>query len=289
MDEDTPAEITYFTPKTTGPSINPGDCDDKNAPRASDATLRRSIENALKDGVPSPSMMGFPISNNVDSRNNTKNPYSSDIFLERVSAESPSLLGASLPDGLPQSGLSLFASLQDVLVGAMLPHANEINSESYFAAREQKKVALAMTPESVWELIPSLVVTASPEDLSIEADLKQRAMKVYEKHCGRRVYDPQGMKFKADKLWECGSYGDAEELDRLTIEVAHTKLGAEHLYTLKLMGNLAAAIWGQGRLEEAEKIESEVVEKMKRILGEYDEDTLQYLGNLSCTYRTQGK
>jgi hypothetical protein len=184
-------------------------------------------------------MMGFPIPDNVDSRNTAKNPCSSDTFLEQVSAEPPRSMVASLPNGLPQSGVSLFAILQDEFEGIMLPDASEVNSERYSAAREQKKVASAMTPESVWELIPSLAVTANLGDLSIKTDLRQRAMKVYEKHCGRSVYDPRGMKFKADELWECGRYGDAEELDRLTIEIAHAKLGPEHFYTLKLMGNLA--------------------------------------------------
>jgi tetratricopeptide (TPR) repeat protein len=198
-------------------------------------------------------------------------------------------MGSPLPDRLPHSELSLIASLHDDLRDDMMPEANEKDPKRYFAAREQKRVTEAMTPESVWELVPSLATTGTPAELSVEADVRQRAMAVYRKHYGRSVYDPSGMKLKADDLWACGRYGDAEELDRLTIEVAQAKLGPEHIYTLKLMGNLAATIFGQGRLEEAEKIESNVVEMMKESLGEYDEDVLQYMGNLSCTYRSQGK
>jgi hypothetical protein len=284
VDEATPDEIKYFTPEGTCLSVNTKNCDDKGDKQTPDAppSPRFAIENVSGDVSHSLEMDGFPISDNVDNKTVRKNNCTSDITVERARAESPGAIGADLTYILPQSKLSLCATLQDNVDGAMVLDAQEIDSERYFLAREQKKIASVMTPESVWRLVPSMAEAANSGSLTDKADLRKRAMEVYEKHFGRSVYDPKRMKYKADNLWECGRYRDAEELDRLTIEIAHEELGQEHPYTLKLMGNLAAAIFGQGRLEEAEKIELEVVRKMRDKLGEYDEYTLEYMGNLCC-------
>ena len=90
-------------------------------------------------------------------------------------------MGPPLPDRLPHSELSLIASLHDDLRDDMMPEANEKDPKRYFAAREQKRVAEAMTPESVWELVPSLATTGTPAELSVEADVRKRAMAVRHK------------------------------------------------------------------------------------------------------------
>ena len=154
---------------------------------------------------------------------------------------------------------------------------------------EQKRMAAMMTPESVWRHVPSLLETPRPAGNAKTSGLRRRALEIYEKHHEASVYESRRILGLADALWDSGRFIEAEELDRLTIELSEQMFGLEHIYTVQLKGNLASALWGQGRLSEAEQLELSVIETMKHILGEYDEYTLTYMRNLSCTYRKQGR
>lgn len=65
--------------------------------------------------------------------------------------------------------------------------------------------------------------------------------------------------------------------------------GAEHLDTLKRIGNLAVLYWKQGRLEETERLQAQVKETCLKVLGAEHSDTLLSMGNLWSIYSTQGQ
>ena len=72
---------------------------------------------------------------------------------------------------------------------------------------------------------------------------KQRTWQVLGKHLGKTPYDGQKLLNLADELWENYCFDDALELDTLTIDLAESSIGKDHIYTLRLKGNLAAVLY----------------------------------------------
>lgn len=155
--------------------------------------------------------------------------------------------------------------------------------------QEQNTIAARVEPASIWEgyLIHGLSSgRASPE---ARADLKKHALQFYEKHCGDKLYDFSKITELTDELWRCDRLDDAEELNRLNIELAEQSVGSAHVYTLELRGDLARTLKSQGKYIDAERLELDVVSLLERQLGDNDERTLQYQTDLGHTYMELGR
>ena len=86
-----------------------------------------------------------------------------------------------------------------------------------------------------------------------------------------------------------GRHGEAEEMNRRTLEARRNILGEVHPDTLGSMNNLASVLQAQGKHGEAEEINRRTLEARKTILGEEHPDTLASINNLAWVLQAQGK
>ena len=66
-------------------------------------------------------------------------------------------------------------------------------------------------------------------------------------------------------------------------------LGAEHLYTITSMRDLAVTYHHQGKLKEAEQLRVQVLDIRKKLLGAEHPDTITSMKKLATIYHHQGK
>jgi hypothetical protein len=154
------------------------------------------------------------------------------------------------------------------------------------AAEQQKSMGAARSP---WACIS--VENQMFEQLNTKSlgDVERRALQLHEKHFGKTKYNWRNIDRAAEKLWNNQRFDEAEELDRMAIELADHQWGADNEDTLVLKGNLASTLWTQGRYNEAWQLETAVVKSLEISQGLDSEDTLWYKNSLSTTLRTQGR
>jgi tetratricopeptide (TPR) repeat protein len=154
------------------------------------------------------------------------------------------------------------------------------------AVEQQKPVGTARSP---WACIS--VENQMFEQLNTKwlGDIERRALQLHEKHFGKTKYNWRNIDGAAEKLWNSQRFDEAEELDRMAIELAEHHWGADNEDTLVLKGNLASTLWTQGRYNEAGQLEAAVVKALEISQGLDGKDTLWYQNNLSTTFRTQGR
>ena len=169
------------------------------------------------------------------------------------------------------------------------PRQSLRDHEQLSAEEEWNTDAEGLTLASIWDGLLRKGVNSgefSPEE---RADLHNRALRFYEKHCGDKSYDFNKITELTENLWSSNKFNDAEELDRINIELAEQSLGSSHLCTLELKGNLACVLSEQGNYGEAERLELSVVKAFEHRLGEDDERKLRSKTNLGYTYMNLGK
>jgi hypothetical protein len=81
----------------------------------------------------------------------------------------------------------------------------------------------------------------------------------------------------------------AEQLCAQVLNIVKRELGAEHLFTLTIMIDLASSLRNQGRWQQAEELEIQVLDIRKRVLGTQHPDTLTAMANLASIFRNQGR
>ena len=84
-------------------------------------------------------------------------------------------------------------------------------------------------------------------------------------------------------------YGEAEKLERETLDTQRRMLGAEEPETLRSMNNLAATLYREGRYAEAERLQEETIAVQTRILGAEHPDTLRSMSSLGNTLNKEGR
>lgn len=87
--------------------------------------------------------------------------------------------------------------------------------------------------------------------------------------------------------WNQGQWGNAEELEKQTMEICKQALGLEHPNTLASIANLACTYRCQGQYKEAEELEKQTMHICNEVLGPGHSNTLIIMANLACTYRYQ--
>jgi tetratricopeptide (TPR) repeat protein len=104
--------------------------------------------------------------------------------------------------------------------------------------------------------------------------------------CTKQYYDDIWSKLSL-VMWENGDWDNAEQLNVQIMDVRKKLLGAEHLYTLHSMANLASTYRNQGRWNEAEQLEVQVMDMKKKLLGAEHPDTLNSMANMAIIYNDQ--
>ena len=85
-----------------------------------------------------------------------------------------------------------------------------------------------------------------------------------------------------------GRYDAAYNLSLVTIDLAKSILGLDHLETLECMGVLAVTYYNLGHFKEAEKLDEQVLKTRTELLGAEHPDTLMAMNNLAITYNKTG-
>jgi len=145
-----------------------------------------------------------------------------------------------------------------------------------------------LSPASIWDGHLRKGLDSGEFSPEKRADLHNRALKFYEKHCGNKLYDFNRITKLADGLLSSNKFKDAEELDRISIELAEQSLGSSHLCTLELKRKFACVLSERGSYDEAESLELYVITALEHQLGEDHERTLHSRTNLGYTYMNLG-
>jgi hypothetical protein len=209
-------------------------------------------------------------------------------YIKIIKSDSPC---AALPEEItyatpeepesPSNGMeeNLTTTAKEHLQDQVLPETNQ-------ATEQMKSMEAARSP---WACIS--VENQMFEQLSTKSPggVKWRALQLHEKHFGKTKYNWRNIDRAAEKLWNNQRFDEAEELDRMAVQLAQHYWGADNKDTLVLKGNLASTLWTQGRYDEAWQLEVAVINALESSQGLDSEDTLWYKNSLSTTLRTQGR
>lgn len=88
---------------------------------------------------------------------------------------------------------------------------------------------------------------------------------------------------------EGGRWDEARDLQEKVVSARTTRLGPEHLETIKAMGDLGRIYWNLSRLDKALKLQRDVMTISSKTLGDEDPITLKAMDNLGSTYWICGR
>lgn len=120
-------------------------------------------------------------------------------------------------------------------------------------------------------------------------ELAQRVKTCYAKYYQGEDLSDEGLLYAARQLWEDGHLKDAEELNRLVIDLFQAEHGADDDRTLMLKSNLTCILADQGRYGEAESCGLKALGSFPHSDGEESRIAMLLKTCLGRIYRLQGQ
>jgi eukaryotic-like serine/threonine-protein kinase len=172
----------------------------------------------------------------------------------------------------------------------------------YMTAREHSRraeaEALAATEarteaESVTKFLSDMLESATPEVSGPSATVRQvldrAAATIGSEMRDRPLVEARLRHTMGNAYMSLGELNEAERHLMLAHDIRKKHLGAEHLDTLRVLGNIAGLRHHQGRFEDCERLINDALATWGKVASMDDPTAVGMLNNLAQTYSRQGK